>query len=250
MKIPHNFTDLTGRTFGKLTILSRAENYISKSGKKYSMWLCLCECGKTKTVRGCNLTSGKVKDCGCQKENKIIENNKRLYDITGKKINMLLVLERVGSNEKQKALYKCKCDCGNIKIMTAGDLKSGRVISCGCHAKTFLDGLHESNKTHGLSNDRIYHVWNGMIQRCENPNCEAYKYYGERGISVCDEWHDMGKFAKWAYANGYNPNAKRGDCTIDRINVNGNYEPSNCRWVDMKVQANNKRNSKKNKNQN
>ena len=247
MNVPHNFTDLTGKNFGKLTVISREENYISKSGKKYSMWFCLCECGNTIIIRGDKLTGGKRTDCGCQKENKLKENYKRLYDITGKKINMLNVLERVGSNEKQKALYKCRCDCGNVKIITAGDLKSGRVISCGCHAKSYLDDLHESNKIHGLSSDRLYSVWNGMMQRCYNQNCEAYKYYGGRGISICKEWHDMKAFANWAYSNGYNPNAKRGDCTIDRINNDGNYEPSNCRWVDMKVQANNKRKRNKKK---
>lgn len=245
MGVPHNFTDLTGKNFGKLTVISREENYVSKSGKKYSMWLCQCECGNTKIGRGNKLTSGKLTDCGCQKENRLKEKYKRLYDITGHKINMLTVLEKVGSNEKQKALYKCKCDCGNIKIITAGDLKSGRVVSCGCQAKSILDNLHEYNKIHGLSNDRLYSVWKNMIQRCENPNCEAYRYYGERGISVCEEWHDIKVFVQWAYSHGYNPNAKRGDCTIDRINNDGNYEPSNCRWVNMIVQANNKRKRKK-----
>lgn len=83
-----------------------------------------------------------------------------------------------------------------------------------------------------------------MLQRCENQNSKAFKD-GGRGIKVCQEWHKIENFYKWAYNNGYDENAERGECTIDRIDVNGNYEPSNCRWVDMKTQANNKRNTKK-----
>ena len=166
-------------------------------------------------------------------------------DLTGKKFEKLVVL-RAGSRASNGAIkWVCKCDCGNIKTMTAGDLKGGRVVSCGCHVKTFLDDLHKNNIVHGLCNERIYHVWNGMLQRCENQNSKAFKDYGGRGIKVCQEWHKIENFYKWAYNNGYDENAERGECTIDRIDVNGNYEPSNCRWVDMKTQANNKRNTKK-----
>ena len=239
MKRAYNFIDLSGMRFGKLTVISVGS--VTKSG--HAKWLCKCDCGNTKEIRGDRLGNGQAKSCGCSTYSNHSQFGK--FDLTGKKINMITVVRRLGSNKNGKALYECKCDCGNIKIMTAGDLKSGRVISCGCHAKTFLDDLHESNKTHGLSNSRIYHVWNGMLQRCENPNCDAYKYYGARGIKVCKEWHNLEKFAKWAYSTGYDENAERGDCTIDRIDNDGNYEPSNCRWADMKVQASNKRNTKK-----
>lgn len=227
-----NFIDLTGQRFGRLVVIKESGRKKDRSIK----WLCKCDCGKETVTAGYELRSGRVTSCGCIKYDK--------FDLSGQRIGRLTVLEKVGTNKNQKAIYNCVCDCGTEKIITAGDLKSGRVISCGCVAKSNLFELHENNKTHGFSNSRIYHVWNGMLQRCENPNSTAYKDYGGRGIKVCKEWHDIKVFVKWAYENGYDENAERGDCTIDRIDVNGNYEPSNCRWVDMKVQANNKRNTK------
>lgn len=88
---------------------------------------------------------------------------------------------------------------------------------------------------------RLYQVWQNMKCRCNNPHSKEYKYYGERGIAVCEEWSDFGLFQKWAYENGYDETAKRGECTLDRIDLSKGYEPTNCRWVDAKTQANNRR---------
>lgn len=88
---------------------------------------------------------------------------------------------------------------------------------------------------------RLYNVWKNMKVRCNNPHSKEYKYYGQRGISVCDEWNDFNVFREWSYNNGYDENAKRGECTLDRIDVNKNYDPSNCRWVNMKTQCANRR---------
>ena len=103
--------------------------------------------------------------------------------------------------------------------------------------------LNDKRVKHGYakrnSPTRLYKIWIGMRVRCNNPR---YKYYGGRGISVCEEWNDFMSFQKWAYENGYKDDAKRGECTLDRIDSDKNYEPSNCRWVNMKVQSNNRRN--------
>lgn len=95
------------------------------------------------------------------------------------------------------------------------------------------------NYKHGLRHKRIYNIWRSMRQRCSNPKCINYKNYGGKGVSVCSEWEDVSKFAEWAYSNGYSENM-----TIDRINVNGDYTPDNCRWVTQKIQQNNRSNNR------
>lgn len=94
-----------------------------------------------------------------------------------------------------------------------------------------------------MARERLEYVWLEMRQRCKNPKHHAYKYYGGRGIKICKEWDSYKTFRDWAAMTGYNANAKRGECTLDRIDPNGNYEPLNCRWVSMRVQQNNKRNN-------
>lgn len=164
---------------------------------------------------------------------------RRAIELTGRRFGKLVVLKREQNEPKKHARWLCRCDCGKEVIIQSHCLIQRSQQSCGCL-------LAEMHLTHGKTNSRLYNVWNCMKQRCGNPNNHNYKEYGERGISVCDEWKcNFEAFEKWSLENGYNPNAKRGECTIDRIDVNGNYEPSNCRWVSMKVQSKNKRNNSK-----
>lgn len=160
-------------------------------------------------------------------------------DITGQKFGRLTVVKRAGTKDN-RAMWLCRCECGNELIVEGHKLRSGNTKSCGCYQR---DIARETQTKHNGSNSRLYGVWNGMVQRCTNKNNCSYKRYGARGIKVCDEWFDFGTFQEWALANGYNPNAKRNECTLDRINNNGNYQPDNCRWIDIKKQCQNTRRS-------
>lgn len=157
-------------------------------------------------------------------------------DLTGRRFGRLTVIEETDVRKGGSVVWLCECECGTRKGISAHCLKSGRVLSCGCYNK-------EKELRHGMSHTRLHHAWQSMIDRCVNPSNKEYANYGGRGIKVCDEWLTFENFAEWAYANGFVEDIKRGDCTLDRIDNNGNYEPSNCRWVDMKVQGRNRRNN-------
>lgn len=135
-------------------------------------------------------------------------------------------------------IWECLCECGNTVNVRDRHLLTGHTKSCGCFRK---ETTSKMTKTDGRTTDRLYRVWGGMLSRCYREYTNGYKNYGGRGIKVCKEWHDYPTFKQWAYSNGYDPNAKYGDCTLDRIDVNGNYEPNNCRWVSMAEQRKNKR---------
>lgn len=177
-----------------------------------------------------------------------LEAREQRINLTGQRFGRLTVLGRAENGRHKEIRYNCVCDCGTQRIVFRNSLISGSTQSCGCLQKTYVKKLCESRRKYNkpTRGDRLYRVWKGMRERCGNPNHIAYKYYGGRGITICDEWmHDYAAFRDWAMANGYDPSAPYGKCTLDRIDVNGNYEPSNCRWVSITVQNNNKRNTPK-----
>lgn len=164
----------------------------------------------------------------------------KYIDLKGKKFGRLTALEKVGEY-KGNALWKCICECGNTKVIRSDQLRKNIVRSCGCLKKE-QDKINLNQTKHNKEGTRLYFIWINMKTRCYNKNNKTYKYYGKRGITICEEWkNDFQAFYDWAMENGYNEKAKRGECTIDRINNDGNYEPSNCRWVSMKIQQKNKR---------
>lgn len=159
-----------------------------------------------------------------------------IKDLKGQRFGRLLVREYVGS-ENKRSMWLCVCDCGKEKVISSKNLLTNGIKSCGCLKDK---GYTKGDVVQGACGDRLYRVYKSMIHRCYYPNEEMYKNYGGRGIRVCDEWlNSFAIFKEWALNNGYDKNAPFGKCTLDRIDVNGNYEPNNCRWADMKTQLNN-----------
>lgn len=159
-------------------------------------------------------------------------NTGTLNNLIGHRFDKLLVLERAKENSKSgNAMWVCQCDCGKVTTVIGSHLRFGHTKSCGCN--------RISKRSMGYSQERLYRTWVGMHNRCYNPNHDRYKWYGGKGIRICDEWHDFINFRRWALDNGYT-----NELTIDRIDANRNYCPENCQWVDMKVQVNNRSNNR------
>jgi len=195
------------------------------------MWNCLCDCGKYTKVSTVHLRNGGVRSCGCFPYRK-------LTSLVGKKFNRLTVISFSHRDNKNKPHWECLCDCGNTHVLSGANLSSGQTRSCGC-----LLHEHSIKTKHGFAVNNIIskeiRSWASMKQRCYNKKSPDYKRYGGRGITVCERW--LNSFENFIADMGLRPSIKH---TLDRFpNVNGNYEPSNCRWATPKQQGENKRNN-------
>lgn len=216
--------DVTGEKYGKLTAIKR----LNKNNHNSYTWLWKCDCGNLKEAPVNQVKYGNISSCGCAKKGHSTPRKQR--NLVGQKYGKLLVLKPLGKINGDAHFYSLvRCDCGEEFSVKDTLLINKRI--CGCR--------HCGNKTHGMTNTRLFTVWQSMIARCSNPNEKSFKNYGARGISVCSEWQkDFNSFYQWAIKNGYGENLQ-----IDRINVYGNYDPDNCRWVTQRDNARNRRNT-------
>lgn len=231
---------LEGCHFGELTVICRMGNNIDLKGHKRAMWRCRCACGKEIIVSTSKLKSGQTKSCGCKgvKRNENGQFIKGSFkDISGKRFGKLTVI-KFDKIVNRKSYWIVKCDCGTTKSVRSDTLKV--INSCGCDKrKQDMINLNITNN-HKLTYHPAYHIWHAMMDRCHNPNNQAYGDYGGRGIKVCDEWKNIRYFAKWADESGFIPNK---NLSIERKDVNGNYCPENCIWIDKNLQTRNRRNT-------
>lgn len=215
------YIDIAGLRSGQLV----AQRYVG-----HGKWECLCDCGNIKIARGDHIRERRLKSCGCLGVGKFI-------DVTGQMFGDLCVVRRIGKSIPVR--WECRCEkCGSTVEVDSFNLRHGIANPCICSQKK-RDGNNSPTFKHGCSHTRLYNIWQGMLNRCRNENVERYDCYGGRGIQVCDEWRQFEPFQSWSLSHGYSDTL-----SIDRIDVDGNYTPENCRWIPLSEQAANRRKRK------
>jgi hypothetical protein len=233
--------DLGGRQFGRLVVLPE-----SRVVNGHTLWKCRCACGLGSEVRADSLKSGDVHSCGCIRfaENGVRRDGTPNHEVlTGRVFGRLTVLGLAPRLPTSRGLrWHCRCECGKEVISPGRNLKCGKATSCGCRQRETAArqavAMGEGNIRHGMTDTPEYARWHGMMLRCYNPKDPGYKWWGGRGIKVCERWHTFENF----HADmGARPSVKH---SIDRIDPNGDYCPENCRWATQTQQQRNKRSNR------
>ena len=225
MKRNYKVLSLVERKFGKWTVLSLVES--DRPGSQYE---CQCDCGTITIIPGTTLRAWRSTQCRECNYNELYNPDKMI----GRKFGRWTAIEYKGIKNKLQQ-YLCRCSCGKENIIYGADLRAKKTRQCTtCHNRANA----QKNTTHGFHATSTYRIWCQIIQRCNNVNCEAYHYYGGRGIKVCERWLKFENFLK-------DMGPRPGKLTIDRTDNDGNYEPDNCRWVTHKENCNNRHRAKK-----
>ena len=214
---------MIGEKFYHWTVLEKAEKIFGK----HTCWKCRCVCGFEKIITASALKDGTTKWC----KECYLRSLRKYY--SGQRFNHWLVLEKIADPTKRTTRYLAKCDCGNIVNVAIGDLYGEKSTRCfNCYKR---DGELNPCYRHGKHDVAEYRIWAGMHKRCKNKNEKCYKWYGGRGIKVCERWDEFKNFYE---DMGSRPTPKH---EIDRIDNDGDYEPGNCRWVTHKENLQNQR---------
>lgn len=225
---------LPGEKYGRLTVVE----FHSMTNANKRRYLCRCDCGTETVCVGGNLRSGNAKSCGCLQREKAAATAVAAAKVAiepGARFGLLTVIRKAASGGK--ARFECVCECGGTLTTLAASLRQGRTQSCGCLRRETTRELGRASRTHGHAGgypSATYISWSRMWQRCTDESRDDYARYGGRGITVCEEWRD---FATFLADMGERPAGR----TLDRINNDGAYEKTNCRWSTPVEQAANRR---------